>query len=264
MKTSFCVSECPGKDSKQPTCPTVDDGASAAQVEAVSKYCKNGKTEGVSKTYPTRTYVKYCIPRSGLHDKLKNVWNDMMSTLKSGGVGQYLFDVLNASTVIFICLGTAFLYALLFIGFLSAFAEPLCYLCIVVIQLGLITLPILFGYKFMQINKQIGDSKVEGATPLPKEELELLEGQSSIYLILAIGVAVLGVCFALCLWCSRESLKRAIDVIDASADFVMATKRILIVPFIYFLLTIIVVIMWFVGYVMVMSTNPINASHLVP
>jgi len=188
----------------------------------------------------------------------------MMSTLKSGGVGQYLFDVLNASTVIFICLGTAFLYALLFIGFLSAFAEPLCYLCIVVIQLGLITLPILFGYKFMQINKQIGDSKVEGATPLPKEELELLEGQSSIYLILAIGLAVLGVCFALCLWCSRESLKRAIDIIDASADFVMATKRILFVPFIYFLLTLFVVIMWFVGYVMVMSTNPINASHLVP
>lgn len=76
----------------------------------------------------------------------------------------------------------------------------------------------------------------------------------------AIGFSVLCCCFAGCLWCCYSSIKQAIDVIDASADFVMCTKRILLVPFIYFLMSMLVVIAWFVGYLMVMSINPISAS----
>lgn len=67
-------------------------------------------------------------------------------------------------------------------------------------------------------------------------------------------------CFTLCLYCFFGSIKLAIDVVDASADFVMCTKRILAVPFTYFIMSVIVVIGWFIGYVMVMSMNEISPT----
>jgi hypothetical protein len=46
-------------------------------------------------------------------------------------------------------MATSFAYCLIFIGLLSCFAEPLCWACIILVQLGLIALPVLLGYKFM-------------------------------------------------------------------------------------------------------------------
>lgn len=159
-----------------------------------------------------------------------------------------------------ICMATAFAYCLLFIGLLSAFAEPLCWLCIVVIQLGLIGLPCLFGYKFYTIKQALNAPIPAGGLPHSPEYIEQEEAQATFYIMGAIGFSVLCCCFAGCLWCCYSSIKKAIDVIDASADFVMCTKRILLVPFIYFLMSMLVVIAWFVGYLMVMSINPISAS----
>jgi hypothetical protein len=36
---------------------------------------------------------------------------------------------------------------------MSAFAEPLCWLCIVVTQLGLIALPVLIGFKWHEMKE---------------------------------------------------------------------------------------------------------------
>jgi hypothetical protein len=74
----------------------------------------------------------------------------------------------------------------------------------------------------------------------------------------------MAVCFFTCLCCFYKSIKEAINVIDASADFIIATKRIMLIPFVYFLLSIGVIVAWFFGYVLVMSINPIKASPYVP
>jgi hypothetical protein len=49
-------------------------------------------------------------------------------------------------------------------------------------------------------------------------------------------------------------------VIDASADFMAATKRIIFTPVIYFFVTLIVIIVWFAGAGCVMSLNQITAD----
>jgi hypothetical protein len=67
-------------------------------------------------------------------------------------------------------------------------------------------------------------------------------------------------CFTTCLWCCWESLKLAIDVVDAAADFVMCTKRILLVPFLYFLLSLVIIIVWFIGYVNVLGLNDVKGD----
>ena len=64
----------------------------------------------------------------------------------------------------------------------------------------------------------------------------------------AIGAACVWVVFTLFICCCYKSLKLAIDVVDASADFLMATKRILLIPLFYFVFAVTLTIIWFFGY----------------
>ena len=65
-----------------------------------------------------------------------------------------------------------------------------------------------------------------------------------ILLTSSIILGILGVVYLLAICCGYRSLKIAIDVIDASADFLAATKRIMIVPIVYFFMTLIILAMW--------------------
>jgi len=76
------------------------------------------------------------------------------------------------------------------------------------------------------------------------------------------GVLALG--FFCCVCCGYSSLKLAIDVIDASADFLAGTKRILIVPGIFFIFQIIVVVIWVACMVCVAAMNEINVDTTIP
>jgi len=53
-------------------------------------------------------------------------------------------------------------------------------------------------------------------------------------LAIGVGCALFACIFALAIFCGFKSLKFAIDVIDASADFLAGTKRIIAVPVFYF------------------------------
>lgn len=55
---------------------------------------------------------------------------------------------------------------------------------------------------------------------------------------------LLGFIYLMAVCCGYKSLKIAIDVIDASADFLACTKRIIFVPVVYFLLTLLILILW--------------------
>jgi hypothetical protein len=67
-----------------------------------------------------------------------------------------------------------------------------------------------------------------------------------------------------CIICGYKSLKVAIDVIDASADFIAGTKRILFVPLFHFILTIIAVLIWIGAMACVVSLNDIKADSIIP
>jgi hypothetical protein len=152
MKSAVCVKECPGSTANPISCPADD--------------CKSSLA-----IYKTYTFVKFCIPSEGKSKTMSEIWEDMLRTLK-GGPGQYLFDVLNASSPISLCLITGFVYCLLFIFILSLFAEVFCWLCIILVQLGLIVLPCILGYKYYTINKNFGP---EGNCLAPADECEGLQ-----------------------------------------------------------------------------------------
>jgi hypothetical protein len=79
---------------------------------------------------------------------------------------------------------------------------------------------------------------------------------------ITLGIIALG--FLCCIWCGFKSLKMAIDVIDAAADFLNKTKRVLLVPVLYFFVTLFIVLMWCGMMVCVVSLNEIVPSKTIP
>lgn len=81
---------------------------------------------------------------------------------------------------------------------------------------------------------------------------------------MTIVLALFGGLFLCCVLCYKQSLNLAIDVIDASADFLKKTKRIILVSVLFFTISLISVFVWIVAQGMVLSLNPIIASKEVP
>lgn len=70
-----------------------------------------------------------------------------------------------------------------------------------------------------------------------------------------VGFSIAACLFATCVCCGFRSLKLAIDVIDASADFLAGTKRIILVPILYFFVSVIIFIGWVYAFLNVASMN---------
>jgi choline transporter-like protein 2/4/5 len=70
--------------------------------------------------------------------------------------------------------------------------------------------------------------------------------------------------FLCCIVCARKSLGLAVDVIDASADFVAGTKRVILVPNLHFVFQVIVFLIWLGSMVCVISLNDIEPSTVIP
>jgi len=60
--------------------------------------------------------------------------------------------------------------------------------------------------------------------------------------------------------CGFNQLKIAIDVVDASADFLRKTKRVILVPVVYFFAQVLVVLVWMFAMICVWSIGDINAK----
>jgi len=80
------------------------------------------------------------------------------------------------------------------------------------------------------------------------------------YGLLATGgiLIVLGLCTLLCLWCYRKSLETAIAIIDATADFLIDTKRLILVSIWSFFVTMVIFFLWLFAVASVFSMVEFN------
>lgn len=81
---------------------------------------------------------------------------------------------------------------------------------------------------------------------------------------LVVLFALLGLIFLCAIVCGFSHLKLAIDVIDASADFLDDTKQVYFVPFFFFLCAFISIILWTVCVIGVYSEGEITPDPLIP
>ena len=59
-------------------------------------------------------------------------------------------------------------------------------------------------------------------------------------------------------------MRLAIDVIDASADFLASTKRVIFVPIFHYILSIVLFAIWLGAFSCVISMNDITPNAYIP
>lgn len=132
---------------------------------------------------------------------------------------------------------------------MSWFAEYIAWGIIVLVQLGTIgAATFCIGFYLENSSK----TSVDGHALNPNTMLGA-----------GIGFAIFACIFLLALYCGFSSLKLAIDVIDASADFLAKTKRMIAVPVFYFVLTIIIFSIWIFCMLAINSIGTIEASTAI-
>jgi hypothetical protein len=72
--------------------------------------------------------------------------------------------------------------------------------------------------------------------------------------------AILAFIFLVLIFFFFKHLKTAINVVDASAEFLVGNKRILLVPFVYFTMTIVSFLVWVDSMAMIISLNTVVSA----
>jgi hypothetical protein len=169
--------------------------------------------------------------------------NDM---LKNNPEGRQIYDLYLSSRAIYASIGMAVVYCLGYIYLMSIFAEYIAWSMIGLTQLGLLAGT---GYCLMVYTDR--------NDPMSSSN-KLSDKAATQVLVLGCVLGLLSLIFAILVCCGFNSLRTAINVVDASADFLRKTKRIILVPILYFILNIFVVFAWIW---IVMCFNSMGSIH---
>jgi hypothetical protein len=126
----ICVKKCPMNDTTPIECKTTSK---------VSK-CNDPSLQ----RYNTKQVIGYCFPAStkALPSSMRLGWAQAKASFLANPVGKYFNDMYLSSRAIYWSCGMGLIYCLIYIKIMSAFAEPIAWICVVAVQLGLIALSI--------------------------------------------------------------------------------------------------------------------------
>jgi hypothetical protein len=230
FSTGVCVQKCPAESTSMIDCmPTT-------QVPN----CNSNDVK--ANEYDTVTIGGYCFPKSvdDLPQAAQEGWNKVIDQFKNSQAGKTLNDLKITKVAVLTCLGMGFVYSTLYIYAMSRFADCMSKLAILVIETSMI------GWI--------------GVTFWLRGQPHTTNGEKTAYLWAAIGAGIIFVIFNLLLCCFWKQVKVAIAVIDATADFFAATKRIILVSVLYFFVTLAFILVWFAAVGCIMSLNTITAD----
>lgn len=217
----MCVKACPKKGEK-PQCPqNYRDPDTGVNYDYDYK-CNSVATAG------TVSMMDVCWPHwDDMSAEEKDNWDIIMIQLKKNVVYMQFMNLYTAWKAILTSLATAFLLCIIYIYFMSIFAEYVAWGIIFLTQFGFIALTAGSFYYYTTVSD---------------------DGQKSLAILLGIIGAILSILFCLALWCGWHQLRLAIEIVNASADFLAQTKRVLAVPVLYYVF----LLMFFLFY---MSCN---------
>ena len=229
-----CVKQCPTKANFQLDCrPT-----------SKVQNCNDPSLQQYA--YDTINIAGYCMPKNldQLPQNYQDTWNQALTNLKASQAGQLINDLQITKNAVFICLGLSLIYSIMYIYMMSRFSNCLAKFSILVIELCIVGAA---GVSFYLRSNVTNSSQ-----------------QRTGYLIAGISMVVVFFLFNMLLCCFWKQLEVAIAVIDATADFFAATKRVAGVSVLYFLVSVIVFLGWIAGIGGVVSLNEINPTYNSP
>lgn len=258
LKSGVCIKECPTK------------GGVALKEGTNCKSNSKVKCEK-SRSYETYDAFDFCLPtgKEALTADEQKGYEYVMTMLYDSPAGSIYEALFKSSTSIYISMGLALVWSFVFIYLMSWFAEQLAWCCVVLIQLGLLAATIFSYLTWAKEKKKLDDLKTEQKYDTlddkAKKKFDDKEGWTVFYfLILLVVMALICCCFFTALMCARDSLKRAIDVIDASADFIASNKLVILIPNFHYILLMVFSVVWLGAFLCVVSLNEVKADSLIP
>jgi hypothetical protein len=230
FRNAVCVKTCPSADTNVPV-----DCKTNAQVPD----CNSGTITAYR--YDTLNILGLCIPAHSdqLEGPIKNTWDGIKQQLESSSVGSSFEDIKSCKSAIIICIFVSFVYATLYIYAMSIFPTQLAWLAVLVVEFFLVGVAGLSLF-----------ASTRAAT-----------SQKNGYLIVGIVFLFLLLVFNCLLCCYRTQFKIAIAVVDASADFLAATKRLILTSFLFFIFQVIILAVWVTGMAFIFSTNEVTPNQ---
>jgi solute carrier family 44 (choline transporter-like protein), member 2/4/5 len=162
-------------------------------------------------------------------------------------IGSYVMQMYNARWPIVICLLLSLFFSLSYIKFMDWCAFTLSWISVILLQVSLISIGVLAFFERKNI--------LETQTDYNKTTVTALEWTVWISWILA---AV----YCMIMACNFKSLRVSIAIIETAADYFADTKRIVLVPLLYFCIGVAIFLMWIYGVVCVASIGPITVDSI--
>jgi heme/copper-type cytochrome/quinol oxidase subunit 4 len=81
---------------------------------------------------------------------------------------------------------------------------------------------------------------------------------------LAIFLMILALIMLCLICCFRKQIKSAIQIIDAAADMLRDTKKLMLINSVFFIVTVLAFVIWAFAFICLMSMGDITASQTIP
>lgn len=194
--------------------------------------------------------MKYCVPAftSEDGDDAQTFYEKLTEEFYKSEAGKVVVNITRTWKTNLVLIFTGLIVSFLFMWLMSKCARCLALFGVAVMLLSF------FGGGAACLYMGLTDSVTTAATD---------QSTTNMGLLITGGVLLFfGLCTACCIWCNRTSLETAIAIIDASADFMIDTKRLILVSVFYFILTMIIFFMWLFSVACVFSLLDFKPSPI--
>jgi Plasma-membrane choline transporter len=154
----------------------------------------------------------------------------------------------KARWVIFASIFISIFYTFVFMKFMDKCALQCAWISVVVVQLGLV------GIGFLCWFARDNFIKTGEIEPDSKTSKWLLASTFVFWFVSA--------CYCICLTCNLKSLRVSIRIIETAADFFADTKRVVLVPIFFFIVTIATFCAFVYGYICISSIGEISVDNI--
>ena len=179
-----------------------------------------------------------------------------LESFKRNPIGAQFNEIYQARHSISVAIVLSVGLSIMFIQFMSWFAECLGWIVIVVTQIGLLLSIVFTGYQW-----KLKKEQYESYTDIQKENVSF---EPKHYLYLCIFFGILNFVYSACVCCFFKQIKMALNVIDASADFLTMNKRVILVPIVQQGISIACILVWAAAYGQVYSIGEVVPVKEIP
>ena len=197
--------------------------------------------------YITYDFLGYCVPeKDSLPQSVQDNFTEASDQLLNSAGGAPLYDIYKSRWVLVSSVFIGIFYAFLYIKFMDWCALQCAWISVITVGLALIG----GGFTCWFVRADwMNDANMSEDNDITTW---LFWGAIVFWIVSAL--------YVLCLWCNLNSLRVAIRVIETAADYFADTKRIALVPVLFFFVAVITTFVWLYGYICITSIGTITAS----